>query len=417
MQVLILAAGQSKRFWPLGDKNFFTFNQKLLIERQIQTLKNAGLKKFIIVGNKKNLPRLQQIFSQAKFVEQKKLNQGMAGAVLSAEKYLNQPTLIVSTNDLFQSTEVKKVLQMPNCDGAILAQKIDQYFPGGYLVLEKNSPKILQIQEKPNPKKIPSQLINLVCHFFREPQKLIFHLKKIKNNRDAGYELALNKLLQTEKFFSVENTKKWQAIKFPWHILNLTENFLQNLKPKIARKTKIAKTAIIKNSIIEDGAQIFDFSIIQNSVISKNSIIGNHTLVRESMIGKNSVIGAGSEVARSFLAENVWLHRNYIGDSIITENISFGAGAVCANLRLDKKEITVKIEQKKFSTGYTKFGAVIGKNCLIGVNANVMPGVLIGQNCFIGSGVIVNENLAEQKFCFDNTKNQILTNKVIQQKD
>ena len=62
-------------------------------------------------------------------------------------------------------------------------------------------------------------------------------------------------------------------------------------------------------------------------------------------------------------------------DSIIGNNCGFGAGAICANLRLDEK----KIEETN------KLGAILGDNIRIGVNTSLMPGVKIGSNTMITS--------------------------------
>ena len=72
--------------------------------------------------------------------------------------------------------------------------------------------------------------------------------------------------------------------------------------------------------------------------IGENSIIANNSLVRGSMVGRDCVVGFTTEVTRSYLNKEVWMHSNYIGDSIIDSNVSFGAGSVTGNLRFDEAE-------------------------------------------------------------------------------
>jgi bifunctional UDP-N-acetylglucosamine pyrophosphorylase/glucosamine-1-phosphate N-acetyltransferase len=401
-QALLLAAGRSKRFWPLSDKNFLQFAGQTVIERQVDVLRTAGIKKIIIVGGKHNLVELKKLFPRETILEQKKLDEGMRGAVLTAEQYLKEPTLIISTNDVFGIGAVKKVLAAKNCAGALLAQKVTEYFPGGYLQVKQG--RIISIIEKPKPGREPSDLINLVCHLFREPAQLIAALKKTKNSKDDGYERALATLFKTEKFIPVENSHKWGALKYPWHVLQNTQLYLDSLrdqsKPKIAKTAQIAKTAVIEGPVvIEAGAKVFDFAVIKGPVyLGQNTIVGTHSLVRDSIVGANSVVGSGSEVARSYLAENVWLHRNYVGDSVLADNVSLGAGAVTGNLRLDENSIKSVIQNKKIETGLNKFGCVIGADSRIGINTSLMPGVLIGVDSFIGSGLIISANLPNQSF-------------------
>jgi UDP-N-acetylglucosamine diphosphorylase / glucose-1-phosphate thymidylyltransferase / UDP-N-acetylgalactosamine diphosphorylase / glucosamine-1-phosphate N-acetyltransferase / galactosamine-1-phosphate N-acetyltransferase len=399
MQAILLTAGQSKRFAPLGDKNFFKLGEYFLIEQQVKKIQNSGIKKIIIVANKNNYSHIQKLFPKNEIVIQKNLNHGMLGGVLSASKFLNSdtPTLITSTNDVIETSVIKKLLTKKNCNGVILAQKIDKYFPGGYIKIQNN--KITSIIEKPKQNKIPSNLVNIVFHFFRKPKTLLSELKKVSNKNDDGYELALNKLFKKQNFTFLENSKQWVALKFPWHALDLTQHFLAQQKPKISKQASIAKTAIIEgNTLIHSGTRILDYAIVKNSVIGENAVIGNHSLVRDSLIQENAVIGGSSEVARSYIGNNSWLHRNYIGDSVLAKNVSLGSGCVCANLRLDDEEIFCEIQNKKIATQKNKFGCVIGKNSRVGVNTSIMPGVLVGEGSFIGSGLVVEKNISSQTF-------------------
>ncbi|MBU1089368.1 NTP transferase domain-containing protein [Patescibacteria group bacterium] len=412
IRAVLLAAGQSKRFQPLGDKNFFKLGGRFLIEKQVETLRKAGVKKIIFVANKNNFTRIQKLFPKSDVVMQKNLAEGMRGAVLAAREFLDQPTLVASTNDVVEASAVKKVLNAKNCDGAILAQKVEKYFPGGYLKIGKG--RIFSIVEKPQPGKEPSRFVNIVFHFFREPQKLVDKLTKASNKKEDGYEQALNQLFKKQKFVAVENSGEWIALKFPWHALDLTASFLTKQKRKISKRAQIAKTAILEgNVVIEDGVKIFDYAIVKNAWIGKNAVIGNHSLVRDSQISENAVIGSGSEAARSFVGANSWLHRNYVGDSILAENVSLGSGAVCANLRLDEEEIFVDIEGRKIGCGKNKLGCMVGRNSRIGVNTSVMPGILIGKNSFIGSGLVVEKNIPSQTFFTAEWINKAIKNKKV----
>ncbi len=418
MQALLLAAGQSKRFQPLEDKNFFKLGGKFLLERQIEVLRKERIKKIIIVANKDNFRKINGLAHRltgglmTDVVVQKNPEEGMRGAILAAQKFLDQPTLITSTNDVIEASVVKKVLGVKNCDGVILAQKVKRYFPGGYLKIGKG--KIFSIIEKPCPGKEPSNFVNIVFHFFREPQKLVEEIMKVSNKKDDGYEKALNQLFKKQKIVMIENSGEWIALKFPWHALDLMASFLMKQKRKISKGAQIAKTAILEgNVVIEDGAKVFDYAIVKNAWIGKNAVVGNHSLVRNSQISENTVVGSGSEVARSFIGANSWLHRNYLGDSIIAENVSLGSGVVCANLRLDEGDVKVVVGKKKINCGKNKFGCVIGKNSRVGVNTSFMPGVLIGENSFISSGLVVEKNIPSQAFFIIKWKTKTIKNKKI----
>ena len=169
---------------------------------------------------------------------------------------------------------------------------------------------------------------------------------------------------------------------------------------KIAETAKISANAIINGEvIIGDNVKIFDGAVINGpAYIGDNSVVATNSLVRESDVSKNCVIGFSTEIARSFLSNEVWTHSNYIGDSIIGNNVSFGAGSLTGNLRLDEKNIMVDYDGNKYDSQTNKFGAVIGDDVRIGVNTSIMPGIKIGSGSFIGAGIVVPKNIENNSY-------------------
>jgi len=77
-------------------------------------------------------------------------------------------------------------------------------------------------------------------------------------------------------------------------------------------------------------------------------------------------------------------HHSYIGDSVIGEGCNFGSGTKIANLRMDKKNVTIS----GMDTGKRKMGAIIGDGVQTGINASINVGSLIGNNSLIGPGAL-----------------------------
>jgi len=420
MKVLFLAGGKSVRMWPLSwDKNLIEFCGQPLITHTLSLAKKVGLSDFVIVGNEENRKGLEEAARSAgikvKVVLQKKPGQG--GAILSASsEIVNQEVLIINANDVFEEDLYRKILAKARDeknDAILVGYKTQSYFPGGYLKVKNG--KVLKIIEKPIPDKVPSNLVRLVCDYFSNADKLLEALDRTKTDKDDLYEQAMVQMISSGvKFSYISYDGFWKSIKYSWHILDLTDYFLAKIKTSVSKKAKISKKATIDGSVvIEDGVRIFENAVIRGPCwIGKNSIIGSGALVRESIIGGGCVVGYNTEVTRSYIGPSCWFHTNYMGDSILDENVSFGSGAITANLRLDEGEIYSKVNKGKINTQRNKLGNIIGKNVRIGINTMLMPGVKIGANSFIGSGVILSRDLTENKFCIVKQEQQITRNRL-----
>lgn len=379
IQVLVLSGGVAKRMWPITThKNFLPFFGKPLIVHSIENLKRAGLKNFIIVVNPELAKEATRWAGKAKIVVQKKAL-GQADAILSAEKEIKDaPLLIVNANDFFEPglfSRLKKKMKSP-VDALVVGLRTDCYLPMGYLAVAGGLVK--RIVEKPGKGKEPSNIVKLVVDFYRRPRVLWRYLKKAKSKRDDVYEVAMTEMIKDKiKFGLVEYQGSWVTIKYPWDILRMTSFFLKERKKKPV--------------ILEEGVKIFEGAVVKNSYLGKNVIVGNNALVRDSIIEEGCVVGYSTEIARSYVGPNCWFHANYIGDSVLEENVSFGSGARTANLRLDEKEI---------APGMIKLGSIVGRGVRVGINTSIMPGVQIGSGSFVGPGLVLERNLEENKFCY-----------------
>ncbi|MFH1284728.1 MAG: NTP transferase domain-containing protein [Candidatus Peregrinibacteria bacterium] len=409
MKVLVLAAGRSNRMKPVRDKNFLNFMGRPLIRRQIEALESAGFVDLILVGGAHNLGELGEVAREVQgvnveLVEQKDLEQGMCGAILAAKDLIKDGEIMVfSSNDVVDQTAFELVMQAAkdeDADSYILGKKVSEYFPGGYLETDENG-FLKSIIEKPEPGTEPSDMVNLVVHLHKNSGKLIEALENVKSKNDDLYEVALGELLKNGmKMKAVAYNGFWQPIKYPWHIQKVFRYLFEKTGENISPSAKIADSAVIKGPVvIGENVKILDGAVINGPVyIGDNSVIATNALVRESHVGENCVIGFGSEIARSYLGNNVWTHTNYVGDSVIGSNVSFGAGTVTGNLRLDEKNIFMNCDGKKVDTQSAKFGLVTGDDIRVGVNTSFMPGVKIGGGSFIGAGIVVGEDIEEDSF-------------------
>lgn len=418
----MLAAGRSKRMKPVADKNFLNFLGKPLIQHQLEMLKKAGLNDVIIVGGKHNLDKIKKLGEGLKIgiriCEQKDLDLGMCGAILAAKKFIgNGPVMVLSSNDIVEAKAFKIIQDaVPTgrqAESYLLGKKVVEYFPGGYLETDEKG-YIQNIVEKPEPGKEPSDLVNLVVHIHKNPARLIKYLEKVQSKKDDRYEQALAAMIKDGiKMRAVEYDGFWQPLKFPWHVHKVFHYLFNLAEKKIAKSAQVSKNAVINGEvIIGENARIFDGAFVNGPCyIGDDSIVATNALVRDSNIGSNCVIGFSTEIARSCLGNEVWTHSNYIGDSVIGNNVSFGAGTVTGNLRLDERNVQVYFEGKKIDAHTNKFGAVIGDNVRIGVNTSLMPAVKVGGGSFIGAGIVVTEDVPDNSFVRGEWKLKISENR------
>ena len=324
----------------------------------------------------------------------------MGNALLAAKDGIGSgPILIVNVDDVIDPSLLSRMVKT-GAFGAIPGLK--KGGPFGYVKFEGNRP--VGIVEKPKPGEEPSPYVNVVCHYVADGRALIAEIEKTQSTTDDRYEKALTSLMQEHSFVFVPYDGPMAALKYPWHVLDAMQVFLDGMETHKGKNVVIKSNVIIEGAVyIEDNVKIFEHTkIVGPCYIGRNTIIGNNSIIRGSHIGADSVIGFNCDVTRSYIGDNCWLHSNYIGDSVLEADISMGSGAVLANLRLDDGEISSVVQGKKVSTGRNKLGAMIGKGVRIGVNASIMPGVKIGANSFVGSGVVLDRDLPEDSFCMAN---------------
>lgn len=391
MKTIFLAAGLSSRIAPMKEKNLLKFCGKPILIHILENAQQGGLENFIIVCNQENKKHIANVLQKYNFsadlVVQPQIKEGMAGGILAGLDLVEEQedVFIHNAQDYFDVSVYKELLDtQKNVDGKILAKKMDHYFPGGYLQVD-NKNKIQSIIEKPGEGKEPSDLVNIVAHYFRQSGDLKKALQKTSFDQGDAYEKALQILFSTQNFHAVEYIKEWRAIKYPWHILEMMDLVFANRLQKISKNSQISeKSEIIGPVFIEDGVKIFNnATIIGPCFIGKNTIVGQNTLIRQSNIGQDCEIGFGSEIARSYLEKNISVHNSYVGDSVIGEGVNFGAFSVTTNLRLDKRTIKMKIKNQLIDSKRMKLGCIVGANSQIGSGVKILPGRSIELNTFI----------------------------------
>ena len=99
------------------------------------------------------------------------------------------------------------------------------------------------------------------------------------------------------------------------------------------------------------------------------------------IIGEGAVIGNSCELKNAIIFDGAQVpHFNYVGDSILGYKAHMGAGAVTSNVKSDKSLVKVHAENGDVTTGFKKFGAILGDKVEVGCNSVLNPGTVVGRN-------------------------------------
>ena len=419
MKALFLCGGIGKRMFPLTeDKLLLRFLGRSLLEHQMERAKTAGLHQFVVVANPQNLEKIERVTGNVSGVEVEFVVQeeplGIADALQKTASLVGDEVMIVNPNDVFDSAAYARLMTEGGRRGAfsyMLGYEVEEHFPGGYLVVNDEN-ELKQIVEKPGKGEEPSNLVNILIHLHTDMTRLLDHIKGVQTTKDDVYECALDNMAKAGQRIKVlPYSGFWAAVKYPWHIFAVVRHFLDGSESRISPSARISPAATVQGKVvIEDNVRILENAVVRGpAYIGANSIIGNNVLVREySHIGADCVVGYSTEVKGSYIGDRCWFHSSYVGDSIIADGCSFGAGTVLANFRFDEGSISVRVGDEMVDTGLDKLGAMMGEDCKTGINASILPGTRIGANSFVGPHVLLTRDLESNKIALPESRYRVM---------
>lgn len=176
-----------------------------------------------------------------------------------------------------------------------------------------------------------------------------------------------------------EKHKEW----LPWHITSKLTIILEEMIAQLGSDFHIENGIAVHKSAVVEGGAVLKAPVI----ISQKCFVASKSYLRGGVyLGESSIIGPGCDIKTSIFMENaVAAHLNFIGDSIIGNDVNFEAGSVTANHYNERvwNEITVIQDGNRIQTGSTRFGSLIGDHGRIGANAVLSPGTLLQPNTVV----------------------------------
>ena len=410
--LIILAGGASSRMWPLREKSLLRFGDQPLLLAQLARYQSLGFSEAVIVGNPENTELIRELTSDVSGMIVKVGTQpepkGMGDALLRAGESLpldQHPAIYVTqVHDVTDMALHESILAAYRDDPSasyLAGVERDEYFPGGYLIVDSQD-RINGIVEKPGEANRPSNLVSLVAHIHADATKLMQAIEaqyRIAATPDDHYERAMDALMPEHVFKVARYRGHWSALKYPWHVLDIMDYFLSQIKGQTVEEGAFVhkNAALVGDVFIAAGAKVFPgAAVVGPAYIGSGTIVGNNALVRASMVLDHCEVGYTTEVARSYVADHCSMHACRVLDSVFAPNVNFSAGCTTANLRMDRSSVSTRVKGEKMDTGRSKLGAVIGQGAFLGVDVMTMPGIKIGEGAQVGPGAHVYSDLSDR---------------------
>ncbi len=393
MQTVVLAAGEGTRMRPLTaakPKPMLPVAGRPLLEHTLDRAADAGADKFVVVVGYEADQVRSRFGAEHKGVELDYAVQaeqrGTADAVRAAATLLDDAPFVVLNGDALYDQQSLRTLYQSG--PAVGSYRVDN--PSSYGVLQTDSTdhqRVTGVVEKPaNPE---SNLINTGSYVFPAAAKELLNV----DTSERG-ELELTDVLEAvcnQYEVTAIPFNRWLDVGRPWELLAANEWLTESLATRM--DGTVSDDATLSGEVVvEAGATVNAGVTIEGPVyIGKGATVGPNAYVRgATMIGTNATVGHAVEIKNSVLIDGATVgHLSYVGDSILGQDVNFGAGTVVGNLRHDGEAVSMTVKGDRVSTGRRKFGVVVGDNTKTGINTSLNAGVVLGAGVTTTPGEVL----------------------------
>jgi bifunctional UDP-N-acetylglucosamine pyrophosphorylase/glucosamine-1-phosphate N-acetyltransferase len=397
---VILAAGRGERLWPITNsipKTMVRILKKPLLEWMVESVYEKADKIVLVVGFKKETAI--EHFSKSRFADKivfvtQEEQKGTAHALLQAEKFVEGNFVVLNGDNFFDPRFVGSFLNaIGNEEWFLVGKKVGDKSSYGELIVEHGFLK--RIDEKTGLQE--PGIANTNAAFLPKGFFSLLHDLRPSERGELEFTDALNAFSQTNKVRVIEFEGYWNDIGYFWNYLDASEFACNNLLDE-KREGMIEEGVIVNGKLhLGRGSVIRAPARIDGPVyIGENSIVGPNSFLRNGAVVEDDCHIGSSEIKNSIImSRSNAPHFNYVGDSVVCEDVNLGAGAITANLRFDNKIVLAEVKGKSVSSGKKKLGCVVGSGTKIGINVSITCGKMIGSDCKIYPRVFVKENVPD----------------------
>lgn len=188
--------------------------------------------------------------------------------------------------------------------------------------------------------------------------------------------------IKIEKLLDIDETiakSLFEKSVYPFEVLKDISNFIMEFGSRLGEEYNkinddiwIHKSVNITSTVTLNGPLI----ICENADIRPGAFFRGNVI-----IGKNAVAGNSCEFKNSIIFNDAQIpHFSYVGDSIIGYKAHLGASSITSNLKSDKTNVVLHLEDEEYNTNLRKLGAIVGDFVEVGCGSILNPGTIIGRN-------------------------------------
>ena len=394
---VLLAAGKGTRMKSNKSKLVQKIYGKEIVLRAMENARKAGIKEIIaVVGHEKEQVKAV-LGDEVKYAYQEEML-GTGHAVKQAKDFLKGKNgkVVVLNGDvpILRPETIKNLIEKSysNKEYATLLTAIyDNPFGYGRIIRDTGG-NVEAIVEEKDATEFQKEIkeINAGIYCF-DIEELLKALDAIDNNNASGeyyitdvIKIMNDRGLKTGAVIVEDNTE----------ILGINDRVQLEILTRILRMR--INTEHMKNGVtIEDSNTTYiydDVEIGKDTVIHPNTTIkscvtigedceiGPNSYIREGCKLSNKVkIGSFVEIKKAIVGEGTKIpHLSYMGDCEIGQKTNIGCGTITCNY-----------------DGFNKSKTIIGNNCFVGSNVNLVAPVTVKDNAFIAAGSTITDDVPE----------------------
>ncbi|MCI5774597.1 MAG: NTP transferase domain-containing protein [Erysipelotrichaceae bacterium] len=432
MQVIILCGGNGSKIAPyaqIRNKAAIKISNEPIVSHMVRILnKFADITKILVVGSY-HMSEIKALLRYNDKVEVRQIEPtpGSAKTLEAISNMIEDEYLLLFGDCLIDEEDIANLLYAQK--DTILVDKITDD-PRNHIVAQIENDDLLNMLGHP---RVIQEGYKMFGYHGDKTfiQQLPYNKGRFTNTKvgvgsplEYFLEESINDHLQENKIKVIYAKHPCFDIDKPWDILAANAYYNHYYCSKIEKQNdsdKIDPSCIChgnlqlgknvrvgKDVIIQGNCIIGDDSIIENgAIIGKDVVIGKRCKIAnnckigdQSTVGDDSIIDQTAELLEGVLMGKDYLYHHCEFYGLCGEKVDIGAGTICGTLRFDDGESMHTINGRKEQAKAYANATFLGDHVRTGVGVIFQPGKIVGVNSVIGAGVILNQNVGDNKLIY-----------------